>query len=184
MSAESSREPRLQSCSHEQFIRMFLQAERELVRYVMVLVPDVADARDVVQETAVALWQKIDEYDPDKPFAPWACRFALNEARMYLRSQSRRQKLLADDVLESLGALRQQNAEHLDVRRVHLRECLGCLPDQQRDIVHAHYFDGLSISEISEQFDRGVEAVYKSLQRIRRGLHNCIQGKLDAEGES
>jgi DNA-directed RNA polymerase specialized sigma24 family protein len=41
--------------THEQFMWLFLQSERELLRYVMVLVPNVTEARDVVQETAVAL---------------------------------------------------------------------------------------------------------------------------------
>ena len=63
----------------------------------MVLIPNVADARDVVQEAAVALWDKIDQYVPAKPFAPWACRFALNEAKMFLRKKSR-QNRLADEV--------------------------------------------------------------------------------------
>lgn len=75
--------------THVQFMRLFLQAERELLRYVMALVPNVSDARDVVQETAVALWQAIDKYDPSKPFIPWACRFALNEARLHLCTEMR-----------------------------------------------------------------------------------------------
>jgi RNA polymerase sigma-70 factor, ECF subfamily len=43
--------------TQEQFMRLFLQSERELLRYVMVLVPQVSDARDVLQEAAVALWR-------------------------------------------------------------------------------------------------------------------------------
>ena len=80
MTVEST-ESSFGSCTHKDFIRLFLEAEKDLLRYVMVLIPNVADARDVVQEAAVALWDKIDLYDPDKPFAPWACRFALNEAK-------------------------------------------------------------------------------------------------------
>ncbi len=57
--------------AHEQFVRLFLQSERELLRYVMVLVPNVTEARDVVQETAVALWQHIADYDQARPFTPW-----------------------------------------------------------------------------------------------------------------
>jgi paraquat-inducible protein B len=30
-------------------------------------------------ETAIALWEKFDAYDPAQPFTPWACRFALNK---------------------------------------------------------------------------------------------------------
>jgi RNA polymerase sigma-70 factor, ECF subfamily len=43
------------------------------------LVPNVADAEDIVQQAAIALWEKFDAYDPAQPFTPWACRFALNK---------------------------------------------------------------------------------------------------------
>ena len=169
--------------SQEQFFRLFLQAERELIRYVAVLVPNVADARDVLQETAVALWEKVDEYDPDRPFIAWASRFALNKARMHLRTQARRQKRLADDVVETLEETRIEHAQELDERRVFLRDCLGRLPDRQRDIIQAHYFDDLTVEEVGARFKRSVEAIYKVLQRTRRSLHECIERKLVAEGE-
>jgi DNA-directed RNA polymerase specialized sigma24 family protein len=84
--------------NHEQFMRVFLQSERELLRYVMAPVPNVSDAWDVVQETALALWREIGTYDPAKPFIPWACRFALNEARVFLRKAFRQRRVLRDDV--------------------------------------------------------------------------------------
>jgi len=83
--------------THEQFMRLFLRAEREILRYVMALVPNVSNARDVVQETAVALWMAIDKYDQTKPFIPRACRFALNEARLYLRTEFRRRRQWFDE---------------------------------------------------------------------------------------
>lgn len=146
----------------------------------MVLVPNATDARDVVQETAVALWEKIDQYDQAKPFAPWACRFALNEARMFLRKQSRRQRL-AEDVGEQLQAQRIEMARDLDSRRLLLRECLGQLPEKQAELVRAHYFDEQKTPELSQRFGRSVEAIYKTLQRSRCALHDCIERKLSTE---
>ena len=118
------------TCTHKDFIRLFLEAEKDLLRYVMVLIPNVADARDVVQEAAVALWDKIDRYDPEKPFAPWACRFALNEAKMFLRKKSR-QKRLADEVVDLLEIERMENSERLDARKHFLKECLKVLPKKK-----------------------------------------------------
>ena len=48
--------------SHEEFMRRFLQCQRELLRYVMCIVPNAHDARDIVQNTAVALWKKHSQY--------------------------------------------------------------------------------------------------------------------------
>ena len=164
--------------THEQFMRLFLSAERELLRYVMALVPNVSDARDVVQETAVALWQAIDKYDPKKPFIPWACRFALNEARLHLRTESRRKRFLEEDVAALLDARRVELAAPLDIRREHLRDCLARLPEDQRRLVRGYYFEEESIDSLAATLRRGAEAVYKSLQRTRQALHHCIELKL------
>ena len=175
-------EPNPRICTHKDFIRLFLEAEKDLLRYVMVLIPNVADARDVVQETAVALWDKIDRYDPAKPFAPWACRFALNEAKMFLRKKSRQYRL-ADEVVNLLEIERMENADQLDARQYFLRECLKTLPSKNAELVHGYYFNELSVEELGKHFERSVEAVYKTLQRVRQALHACIENKLQLEAK-
>ena len=72
-----------------QFLRLFLSSERELFRYVTALVPNVGDAEEIVQQTAVELWKKFDQYDPQQPFAPWACRFAINIVKQWVASRLR-----------------------------------------------------------------------------------------------
>ena len=182
MMVESS-EPSPQSCTHKDFIRLFLEAEKDLLRYVMVLIPNVADARDVVQEAAVALWDKIDQYDPDKPFAPWACRFALNEAKMFLRKKSR-QNRLADEVVDLLEIERMENADRLDARKHYLRECLRTLPSKNAELVNDYYFNELSVEELGKRLERSIDAIYKTLQRVRQALHACIEKNLQMEAKS
>jgi len=167
--------------NHEQFMRLFLQSERELLRYVMALVPNVSDARDVVQETALALWREIGKYDPAKPFIPWACRFALNEARVFLRKESRQRRVLQEDVAALLEEKRLAATADLDGRRTHLQECLAGLPEDQRGLLRGYYFDDESIDTLALRLSRSKEAIYKSLQRIRHALQQCIERKVLAE---
>jgi RNA polymerase sigma-70 factor, ECF subfamily len=182
MMVESS-EPSPRSCTHKDFIRLFLEAEKDLLRYVMVLIPNVADARDVVQEAAVALWDKIDLYDPDKPFAPWACRFALNEAKMFLRKKAR-QNRLTDEVVDLLEIERMENADRLDARKHYLRECLRTLPSKNAELVNDYYFNELSVEELGKRLERSIDAIYKTLQRVRQALHACIEKNLQMEAKS
>lgn len=181
MSAPQSNSDHNSRLSHEQFMRLFLQSERELLRYVMAIVPHVSDARDIVQETAVALWQASDQYDVSRPFVPWACRFALNEARRHLRSAGRQRRVLDEDVAAMLESRRVERAAQLDVRREHLRDCLARLPAEQQGLVRGYYFDEESIESLAARWERNKEAVYKSLQRIRHALHACMDRKLQTE---
>ncbi|MBC7911970.1 MAG: hypothetical protein H7Y30_15790, partial [Pyrinomonadaceae bacterium] len=45
------------SAAQQRFLSLFLRSEREIFRYVAALVPNVADAEDIVQQTALALWE-------------------------------------------------------------------------------------------------------------------------------
>jgi RNA polymerase sigma-70 factor, ECF subfamily len=49
------------------------------------------------------------------------------------------------------------------------------LPAQQRAIVEAYYFRRQSVDLIAAETRRSVEAVYKTLQRIRWTLRQCIE---------
>ena len=119
---------RPESTNQEEFLSLFLRSEREIFRYVSVLVPNLPDAEDIVQQTAVALWEKFAEYDPKLPFTPWACRFALNKARQWVERRHRWKRLLDEGLAEQLLRRREELRPEVDQRLTHLDECLRKLP--------------------------------------------------------
>lgn len=163
--------------AHERFMRLFLQHEPEILRSVLVFVPHRADARDIVQETAVALWKHFPSYDPARPFVAWACGFARIEVRRFLRQAARRTGL-TERAAEVLMAGEDAAAATSEERDRHLQECLGRLPEEQRRLLAGYYFEEQSVEALARVHDRSVEATYKMLQRIRRALLDCIQRKL------
>jgi RNA polymerase sigma factor (sigma-70 family) len=116
---------------------MFLRSEREIFRYVAALVPNVADAEDIVQQTALALWERFDSYDPNQPFTPWACRFTLNKARQWIERRQRWQALLENGLAEELASRREELKPELERRLAHLEGCLGKLQGELNDFAHA-----------------------------------------------
>jgi RNA polymerase sigma-70 factor (ECF subfamily) len=125
----------------------------------------------------LALWKAINKYDPERPFIPWACRFALNEARMFLRTEGRRKRFIREDLVAMLEARRIEMAPQLDARREHLRECLEQLPADQQSLVRGYYFDDETVPVIADRLGRTADAVYKALQRIRQALEACVGRK-------
>jgi RNA polymerase sigma-70 factor, ECF subfamily len=163
------------SASQQRFLSLFLRSEREIFRYVAVLVPNVADAEDIVQQTALALWEKFEAYDPNQPFTPWACRFALNKARQWIERRQRWQALLQGGLAEELVQRREELRPELERRLRHLEGCVGKLPEDQRSIVEGYYYHRTGIEKVAESSGRTVEATYKALQRIRNALQICIE---------
>src|SRR5947207_6266705 len=138
------------AAAQQRFLSLFLRSEREIFRYVAALVPNVTDAEDIVQQTALALWEKFDIYDPAQPFAPWACRFALNKARQWIERRQRWQALLESVLAEDLAQRRMELQPEFDVRLRHLEGCLGQLGQAQRGLIEGYYYERVRLETLAE----------------------------------
>jgi RNA polymerase sigma-70 factor (ECF subfamily) len=170
------------NAAQQRFLSLFLRSEREVFRYVAALVPNVADAEDIVQQTALALWEKFDAYDPNQPFTPWACRFALNKAKQWIERRQRWQALLENGLAEELARRREELRPELETRLRHLEDCLAKLPDEQRSLVEGYYYRREGVEKLAENAGRTVAATYKTLQRIRHALLLCVEHAAKPEG--
>ena len=175
MSSDLTRHFEDPAAAQQRFLSLFLRSEREIFRYVAAMVPYVADAEDIVQQTALALWEKFDGYDPSQPFTPWACRFALNKTRQWLERRQRWQVLLEGGLAEELAQRREELRPELEVRLRHLEGCLRKLPEAQRSLVEGYYYHRDGVEKLATNSGRSIAATYKTLQRVRPALQACIE---------
>lgn len=170
------------AAAQQRFLSLFLRSEREVFRYVAALVPNVADAEDIVQQTALVLWEKFAAYDPGQPFTPWACRFALNKTRQWIERKQRWQALLEGGLAEELAQRREELRPEFDLRLGHLEKCLGKLPGEQLSLVEGYYYRRDGMEKLATNSGRTVAATYKMLQRVRLALQACIENAGKPEG--
>ncbi len=64
MSAGSTSQAGDSNAAQEQILSLFLRSEREIFRYVAVLLPNLTEAEDIVQSHAMALWEKFKNVNP------------------------------------------------------------------------------------------------------------------------
>ena len=158
----------------ERFTRLLLECEPAMMRSILVLVPNRSDARDILQETAVALWRQFESYDPQRPFINWAMGFARIETRRFLSRESRRAQL-SEEAMEALQ--REMDGESgwsVAIER-HLVACMQKLGEKQRQLVHGYYHENRTPQWLAEKGGWSVEAVYKIIQRSRHDLQTCIE---------
>src|SRR5579859_2976502 len=181
MSTDSTSQSGDPNAAQQRFLSLFLRSEREIFRYVAVLVPNVTEAEDIVQQTAMALWEKFGAYDPSQPFTPWACRFALNKARQWIERRQRWEALLERGLAEELMQRRQELQPEFELRLKHLEGCLGKLPVAKRSVVEGYYYERASIETLARRFGLSEAATYKMLQRVRHALQVCVEGQAKPE---
>ena len=171
------------SDTSEQFVQQLTENQNRLYGYVFSLLGDHSRAADVVQETNLVLWRKIDEFQQDKPFLPWAFAIARFQVLAHLRDRKRDKVLLDANLAEKLSAEAEQQAGHMDTIRDALRPCMQGLTTTNRELIEKRYFRALSIAEIASAVDRSMGSIKVALLRIRRQLGECVQKRLTAELE-
>jgi RNA polymerase sigma-70 factor (ECF subfamily) len=166
------------------FLRLFLQNERRLYAYILTLLPNRADADDVLQETSLTMWDKFDAGAPPGEFLAWARRFAYHKVLDFYKKTHRAQARLSRVFVERLAesAAEQSEVLQLDIRRAALATCVEKLDPRDRDLLAKRFADGATTQSTSEQVGKSVDAVYKALAKLRQTLFQCIQKTLAREG--
>ncbi|MDB4265497.1 sigma-70 family RNA polymerase sigma factor [bacterium] len=163
--------------NHDRFTRLLLESEPVMLRSILVTVPHRADAREIMQETAVALWRQFETFDDTRPFLNWAMGFSRIETRRFLAKETRRAQL-SEQAMAALELEMQHSTEFDHAIESHLATCLGKLSEKSLRLIKGYYHEGRSPETLSERNDLTVAAIYKTIQRARRDLQTCIERQI------
>jgi len=170
----SPRESAVDEHRMEILVRLLTRHQEELFRFILAMHPHEEDARDILQETSVALCRKIELYDPEQPFLPWALGFAYLEV-LKLREQNQRgTRLMSRDLMQRLAHDRESLEPILNARLQALETCLQKLSPTDRELVRSRYVSKVGIEEMVEQSGASRRTLFRNLDRIRRQLFDCI----------
>ncbi|HEY2572480.1 MAG TPA: sigma-70 family RNA polymerase sigma factor [Verrucomicrobiaceae bacterium] len=167
--------PDLNDQHHDQFLRFFAAHEPALRTFVRSLLPSLADASEVMQEVAVVLWQKFEDFDATRDFRKWAFGVARYEALAYLRDKARDRHVFNDELVGRLADEAATAEQRHEAQREALDTCLQKLPEPQRNLVLAAYVKGARMDELAAQRGQTAMSLYKLLHRIRRVLMECVR---------
>jgi RNA polymerase sigma-70 factor (ECF subfamily) len=159
----------------ELLVRLLTRHQEALFRYVFALLPHEEDAKDVLQETSVALCRKFEDYDPDKPFLAWAYRFAYLEVLKQRERNVRGARLLSRSLIERLAREREQHEPVLEARLLALEDCLQELPPADQELIRQRYQQMTGTDALVRQFETSRRTLFRQLDRIRRILSDCIE---------
>ncbi len=150
------------------------------------LIADYSAADDLTQETCLVLWEKRDEYDPQKNFQSWAFQIAFYQAQNFRRKTARRQsrELPSESLMEKMANTAAEafsGAQDDDSRKQALLICLDKLTDSHKTLILSRYQDGISLESLSDSEGLKRNAIAQKLFRIRRTLLKCIQKQPSAK---
>jgi len=168
-------EPISARSSGDEFVRLFSRAQPRLHAYILTMVPNWADAADILQETSSVMWRKFEHFEAGTNFFAWACQIARLEVATFRKRNRRAGLMFSDDFVAAVADKTEELAHTLEARQGLLVDCLQELRPRDRELLQLRYQEESSVGKVAKHTGRNVEAVYKALQRIRRQLFECVE---------
>ncbi len=165
----------------EQFVTLHTKNQHRVSAFVPMLVTNWQKAEELVQDTFLILWKKIDEFDPATDFFSWAARVAQFEVLNYRRSKQRQSQMMDPATIEALAATAIEMKDENSERREALAKCIQDLVPKDRQILSLRYREGGSINIVSEKFGRTVAHMHRELRKIRERLLRCVRLRITSQ---
>ena len=165
----------------EEFVKLLTQHQPEVFHFILSLLPQRADADDVLQDTNLLLWKKFDTYQSGTNFRAWAMQIASFRVKKFIEQRQQSKLQFGEAFVDQVAAMAVGELENLSRRQVALEQCLQELPAKDRKLIELRYLATGSLAAVAKATSRSTQAVYKGLQRARDALYLCVEGKLEVE---
>jgi len=165
----------------ERMTRHWLESEQAIRAYIAGAVNSFTEREDLLQQVALIVARRFEEFDESRPFLAWALWLAKSRIIDFYRNQGRRPQFLSDVLLERYAELLVEKREVIPTRHEALEHCLEQLSERSRQLLHLKYHEGLKIDRIAECIRSTPASIRVALFRIRNALSDCMQRRLASE---
>ena len=139
------------------------------------IVNDTAEAEDVMQDSFIEAFNKIDSYREEGSFGSWLKRIVVNNSINVIRK--RKEMVSIDEVemeLKDPGETDKEYSENVFCRLEEIRDGIKKLPEQYKVIISLHLLEGYDHQEISQILDTTYGNIRTRYSRAKQKLLQII----------
>lgn len=142
------------------------------------IVKDTAEAEDIMQESFLTAFNKLDTFKGDASFGAWLKRIVVNNALTQYKKSQRFVALpdqgLEDDVDEaSYNGIAEETYTHL--KATEALRCLNSLHERYRTVLTLHLIEGFDYEEIGEILHISYANCRTLISRAKESLRNKLK---------
>lgn len=158
----------------DEFLRRVRKCQRSLFYFLLRLLGDEEEAKEVMQATLLRAWEGRDGFQGRSQFKTWIFGIALNLSRDRLQERQRWQRGEPPEVTDSSDPLKEVIAKE---ERQRLLQAIQELPERQRMALLLKVYGELKYSEVAEVMGCSIgaakahfhHALYKLKEALRDG---------------
>lgn len=139
------------------------------------IVKDSAEAEDVMQESFITAFAKLDTFKGTASFGSWLKRIVINNSIVQYRKSQRFQQVSDEDLVAEAAEEYANDVE--DYRQVQAKQLLSCMDsihDNYRQILTLHFIEGYDYEECCEVLDISYANCRTLISRAKESLRKKL----------
>ncbi len=140
------------------------------------IVKDSAEAEDVMQESFLNAFTKLQTFKGEVTFGSWLKRIVINNSIYHYRKQQKKNEVALDDVMYKVedndGVVSDYGITELKAQKV--METMNCLKDNYRVSLTLHLIEGYDYEEISSIMNISYANCRTTISRAKESLRKKL----------
>ena len=179
---------RVQQGDKSAYDLLVIKYQHRIIQLVNRYVKDPSEAQDVAQEAFIKAYRALGNFRGDSAFYTWLYRIAINTAKNYLVSRSRRYSDYQVDIqdaeqVENAPQLKaMETPEYLlmndEIVKV-IKSAIEKLPEEMKVAIMLREFEGMSYEDIAQTMECPVGTVRSRIFRAREAIDEKLSPLLD-----
>ncbi len=149
-----------------------------MLRTAWMIVKDRDIAEDVVQDALIQMWHHLPDLREAGALRPWLMRIVVNQCISFKRRLARATVFTRQMMAEQEGDLLASAADHSKgylERNWDLAQAIENLPDKQKTAIILHYYDGMTLPEMSRALQTSENTLKKRIQTALNNLRHMLR---------
>lgn len=184
---------RVQAGDKAAFDLLVLKYQRKILRLLSRMLRDQSEIEDVMQEAFIKAYRALPQFRGDSAFYTWLYRIAINTARNWMASQTRRPSSSSlyqsedGETFDEIDNLTDNNTPEslLASREIaeSVNESIQALPAELRTAIVLREIEGLSYEEIAQAMGCPIGTVRSRIFRAREAIATKLRPMIDHQGD-
>ena len=184
---------RVQAGDKQAFDLLVLKYQRKIMRLLSRMIRDQAEVEDVAQEAFIKAYRALPQFRGDSAFYTWLYRIAINTARNWLSSNSRRPSTPSSyenedgetfDEMDNLTDNTTPESE-LASRQISqtVNKAIEDLPEDLRTAIVLREIEGMSYEDIAQSMNCPIGTVRSRIFRAREAIATKLRPMMANSGD-
>jgi len=163
-----------------EFVEFLTPNYYKIHSFILSLVPNKADAEDVLQAAITYMWEHFEDFRQGTNFLAWAFTISKYQVMTHRRKTQRSIIQFSEEAIQLIEDENRRLAQESDQRLEILDGCMQALRTRDRMLISKRFEKKTSTKELAAELNMSVHVAYKRLARIKSLLLDCIRNGMAA----